>query len=70
MKIVLTAFDKRMWSKVMDVPDDTGPDFFHSMPMDVLAYNSSREVLETTRTTAKRGHGDVPAIITHCQNSV
>jgi hypothetical protein len=56
MKIVLTAFNKKMWSKVMDVPEGTSPNFFLPMPMDVLAYSSSKEVLETTRTVAKRGH--------------
>jgi hypothetical protein len=56
VKIVLTAFNKKMWSKVMDVADGTGPDFFLSTPIDVLAYNSSKEVLETTHTIAKRGH--------------
>ena len=56
MKIVLTAFNKKMWSKVIDVPDNTAPDFYMAMPMDVLAYNSAVDALETTHTVAKRGH--------------
>jgi hypothetical protein len=56
MKIVLTAFNKKMWSKVIDVPDNTAPDFYMVMPMDVLAYNSAVDALETTHTVAKRGH--------------
>jgi len=56
MKIVLTAFNKKMWSKVIDVPDNTGPDFYMAMPMDVLAYNSAVDALETTHTVAKPGH--------------
>lgn len=56
MKIVLTAFNKKMWSKVMDVPDNTSPDFFLPLPMDVLAYNDSKHALETALTISKRGH--------------
>jgi hypothetical protein len=56
MKIILTAFNKKMWSKVIDVPDHTGPDFYMPMPMDVLAYNRATDALETTHTVAKRGH--------------
>jgi hypothetical protein len=56
MKIVLTAFNKKMWSKPMDVPDNTSPDFYLPMPMDVLAHNPKTEALDTISTIAKRGH--------------
>jgi len=56
VKIVLTAFNKKMWSKVIDVPDHTGLDFYMTMPMDVLAHNSAVDALETVHTVAKRGH--------------
>jgi hypothetical protein len=56
MKIMLTAFNQKMWSKVMDVPDNTSTEFYLSLPMDILAYSDSNQALETTSTVSKRGH--------------
>jgi hypothetical protein len=44
-----------MWSKVMDVPDNTSPDFYLPMPMDVLAYNDAKQAFVTASTISKRG---------------
>ena len=56
MKIVLTAFNKKMFSKVMDVPDNTSSDFFLPMPMDILAHDPKKEVLNSVGARAKRGY--------------
>lgn len=56
MKIVLTAFNQKMWSRVMDVPDNTSPDFFLPLPMDVLAYSDAKQALESVSTISKRGY--------------
>lgn len=56
MKIRLSAFNEKMWSAPFDVPDNTSPDFYMAMPMDVLAYNADKNVFAPTTPKMKRGH--------------
>ena len=37
MKIVFSAFNKKLLSKPMEFPDNTMPEFYMPMPLDVLA---------------------------------
>lgn len=40
----------------MEVPDNTSPDFYLPLPMDVLAHNPNTASLDTVSTISKRGH--------------
>lgn len=55
MKIILTAFNQKMWSKPIDVPDNTSGDFYMALPMDILAHNPKTNSLDTVGTISKRG---------------
>ncbi len=40
----------------MDVPDNTSPDWYMPMEMDILAYNSRAEAFDTVDVIEKRAH--------------
>lgn len=56
MKIILSAFNGKLKSQPMDVPDNTSPDWYMPMDMDILAYNSDKNVFDTVDISKKRGH--------------
>lgn len=57
MKIILTAFGEKLMGKPMEVPDNTSPDFYLPMPMDVLAPSPRMDgSLVAQIPVMKRGH--------------
>lgn len=61
MKIVLRAFNGKLISEAMDVPEGTGTEFYLPMSMDILTVNphpkvAALGVLDSNSVMLKRGH--------------
>ena len=56
MKIILKAFNKKLSSEPIEVPDNTSPDFFLPMPLENLEYNSKKDVYDTSNLIMKKAH--------------
>lgn len=54
MKIRLSAFNGKMFSEPIDVPDNTSPEWDMAMPMDVLKYKPDTNTFVPTTPTMKR----------------
>lgn len=54
MKIQLTAFEGKLKSEPMEMPDNTSPDFYMPLPVEQLAYQSGEGTFENIESTTKR----------------
>lgn len=55
MKVVFTAFNKKLWSKIEELPDNTSLEFRMPWPMDVMVKGPSSSEMATMSTTRKVG---------------
>ena len=55
MKVIFTAFNKKLVSKVMELPENTTDRFRLPLDMDELSFNPKREAYDTTGFKKKIG---------------